>query len=298
MSVPPKRVLPLLGIVREDLTADVSLHALSRIARRSPFEVHRAFRLVTGETTKGFTSRLRLDYAAAQLLLGKQSVLAIALESGFASHEVFTRSFARRFGMSPRAYRARGLAGGDVRSIAARHAQIVREAGPCIGLHHLSTARRNTVSVNVSLKSLEPRAALVIRRKTSAADIAKTLAEILPAVFAYATKNGIPFAGPPFTRYLTTGRGLLGIEAGLPIAAGGRGEGEIVVTELPGGTAAVAIHAGAYETLEQTHAAVERFIDANGHESAGGPWETYLTDPGDKPDPADWRTEVVYPLKR
>jgi AraC family transcriptional regulator len=29
--------------------------------------------------------------------------------------------------------------------------------------------------------------------------------------------------------------------------------------------------------------------------AAGAPWETYLTDPAEVPDPAEWRTEVVYP---
>ena len=67
--------------------------------------------------------------------------------------------------------------------------------------------------------------------------------------------------------------------------------------ELPGGAAAVAIHEGAYDTLPDTHAAIERWLDANGLTSAGAPWETYLTDPGEVPDPKDWRTEVVYPLR-
>ena len=32
-----------------------------------------------------------------------------------------------------------------------------------------------------------------------------------------------------------------------------------------------------------------------GLEPSGGPWESYLTDPGSTPDPADWRTEVCLP---
>ena len=154
------------------------------------------------------------------------------------------------------------------------------------------------MSVSVSRKELQPATALVIRRKTAASEIAKTLSDCLPRVFAWAQQHGVPFAGPPFTRYLPSGPGLLSIEAGLTIAAPSKGEGDIIATELPGGPAAIAIHEGGYETLAETHAAVERWIEANKLESAGSPWETYLTDPGDKPDPADWRTEVVYPLRR
>jgi AraC family transcriptional regulator len=137
----------------------------------------------------------------------------------------------------------------------------------------------------------------VIRRRTAAADIAATLAQILPAVFTYAQRAAVPFAGPPFTRYVTTGRGLLTVEAGMPVAGPARGDGEIEVSELPGGPAAVAVHVGPYETLEHTHAAVERWLEASGHVAAGPPWEVYVTDPGEVPDPAAWRTEVIYPVR-
>jgi hypothetical protein len=29
---------------------------------------------------------------------------------------------------------------------------------------------------------------------------------------------------------------------------------------------------------------------------AGPPWETYLTDPGEHPDPETWETEIVQPI--
>jgi AraC family transcriptional regulator len=295
MPIPTSLVLSVLSSTRT--SDDVSLAALAKRARRSPFDLHRAFKRVTGETTKRYTMRVRLDNAAAQLVLGDRAILDIALDSGFQSHEVFTRAFLRRFRMSPRAYRARGLVGG--KHVAARHAQVVREAGPCIGLHHLGPDERKPVmSITVTRKDLEPRIALVIRKKCAPTEVAQTLGECLPRVFAWATQHGVAFAGPPFTRYLPSGPGLLSLEAGLTIAAPSKGEGEIIATELPGGPAAVAIHEGSYDTLAATHAAVERWIEANKLESAGSPWETYLTDPGDKPDPADWRTEVVYPLRR
>jgi AraC family transcriptional regulator len=296
MPIPASVVLPLLGRVAHDLDGDVSLAAFAKSARRSPFEVHRAVRRLTGETTKRYTSRLRLDHAAAELVLTKRAILDIALEAGFASHEVFTRAFLRRFGMSPRAYRARGLAGGA--RVVRTHAAIVRAAGPCIGLYHLSTLeRRPPMTVTVTQKQLEPRLALVMRKKTSAEEIAKTLGETLPVVWTFAQQNGIALAGPPFTRYVEMGRGLWTIEAGLPIGAPHKGEGDILAVELPGGAAAVAIHKGPYDTLGQTHAAIERWLDEN-KLRAGAPFEIYLTDPGTTPNPAEWQTEVVYPLAR
>ena len=45
-----------------------------------------------------------------------------------------------------------------------------------------------------------------------------------------------------------------------------------------------------------TNAAIERWIDENNLRPNGPPWEWYVTDPGEHPNPADWRTEVYWPL--
>ena len=64
-----------------------------------------------------------------------------------------------------------------------------------------------------------------------------------------------------------------------------------------GGPAAVAVHMGPYDKLQETYAAMERWMQQQGVRAAGAPWESYITDPADHPDPADWRTEVYWPLR-
>lgn len=34
----------------------------------------------------------------------------------------------------------------------------------------------------------------------------------------------------------------------------------------------------------------------SGASPGGAPWEVYLTDPGEVPDPADWKTQVLLPI--
>jgi AraC family transcriptional regulator len=290
-------LLPLLRDLGRQLDGDVSLDALATRLRASPSHVHRAFRRLTGETPKAYTSRLRLERAAVQLVVDRRSILDIALDHGFASHEVFTRAFLRRFHMSPSAYRARGI-GTRTRAILARHAAIVRGVGPCIGLYHHSTApRRSPVSLAVSRRQLDPRPALVVRKKIARAELAPTLGQVFGTIFAHAQRVGVALAGQPFTRYVDSGVGLVTIEAGLPTATPATGAGEIEAIELPGGPAAVATHRGAYDRLPETHAAIERWIDAEGLERSAPPWEVYVTDPGEVPDPAAWQTEVIYPVK-
>lgn len=75
------------------------------------------------------------------------------------------------------------------------------------------------------------------------------------------------------------------------------GEGDVKSGALPGGPTAVAMHAGPYDQLSETYAALERWIEANGLRTAGAPWESYITDPAEHPDPGDWRTEVYWPVR-
>ena len=65
---------------------------------------------------------------------------------------------------------------------------------------------------------------------------------------------------------------------------------------LPGGTVAATVHHGPYDRLLDAYAALERWIEAQRLTRAGAPWEVYVTDPAEYPDPRDWRTEVFWPI--
>ena len=70
--------------------------------------------------------------------------------------------------------------------------------------------------------------------------------------------------------------------------------GEVYATETPGGEAAVAVHRGPYNRVNDAHDAIRKWMAVNGRESAGHSWEIY----GDPtPNPADSETTVVYLLK-
>jgi AraC family transcriptional regulator len=294
-------LLTLLRALRRRLDADVSLDALSAHAGWSPFHLHRAFTRMVGETPKQYTLRLRLEGAAAKLLASDDSVIEVALASGFASHEVFTRAFRRHFGRTPVEYRVTALAGASP-AVRARHRAITSTTGPCVSLFHLSMNRpRRSASMptlSIERRELPAQPVLVIRRRIARTELQPALAECLGKVYGHCMKLGLPLDGRPFTRYLSTGPGLWTIEAGKPLAAAAAGEGEMEAATLPAGPVAMAVHGGLYDELTTTYAALERWIDTNGYRTAGAPWESYITDPADYPDPADWRTEVYWPIDR
>lgn len=295
----------MLAYAAAHLDGDISLAALARQAGLSPFHLQRIFAATVGETPKQMTLRLRLARAAVLLLTTADSVLDIALSCGFRSHEVLIRAFRRQFGVSPGAYRARGFANEATEMQAERHAALVDQVGPCVGLYHVDeplNSGRDEMMYAIAKKDLAPQPVLVVRRRIKPADVAKTLAEVFGAVFLYAQQNGIALAGQPFTRYIVWGPGLWTIEAGLPVAAltaGAQPAGsEVRADTLPGGPAATTTHTGAYDGLSGAHAAVQRWIEGQGFAEAGAPWEVYVTDPADYPDPKDWKTDIFWPLAR
>ena len=105
-----ERLLPVLVHIQANLDQDLSLEALANRARLSHFHFHRLFRSAVGETLKQYTLRLRLERAANRLVINDSTILEVALDSGFHSHETFSRQFKRRFNVAPKDYRqwARG----------------------------------------------------------------------------------------------------------------------------------------------------------------------------------------------
>jgi AraC family transcriptional regulator len=285
--------------------AQAPLSVLAEHAGVSPFHLHRVFSAVAGETPKQYGLRLRLNRAAAALLTTREPVLRIAMTCGFNSAEVFTRAFRRRFGMTPTAYRTRGFSSDVPKHGVAAHRTTIDRVSPCIGLFHVALewpSARSDMSYDVVKKELAAQPVLVVRKRIKRTDIAATIGSVLPGIFQYAQQRGLALSGHPFSRYPEIGPGMVTIEPGMRISAGSSAAsttdvGGVIEDALPAGPAATTIHSGGYETLSQAYAALEVWIESHGFEPAGAPWEDYITDPAEHPDPKDWKTEVLWPIR-
>lgn len=98
-------LLSTLLYIQTHLEQDLRLDALADRAGFSPYHFHRVFRETLGEPVKEHVRRLRVERAAYRLKISEESILRIALEAGFKTHESFTRAFQRQFGMTPSEYR-------------------------------------------------------------------------------------------------------------------------------------------------------------------------------------------------
>jgi AraC family transcriptional regulator len=293
-------LLDVVRQIRHRSTDGATLAGLAARAGWSPFHLHRAFRAMVHETPKQYTLRLQLQQAATWLVSSDDSVLDVAVGAGFNGHEVFTRAFRRYFGVTPMAYRAQALAGASA-DVRRRHVALVRTSGPCFGLYHVPASSRRRASMptlSIECREIAAQNILFVRLRAGRHEIANAIGEGLGKAFPYSQRLGLAIAGRPFTRYLSTGPGLFSIEVGMPVATAPQGEGVVEAGTLPAGPVAVATHAGPYDQLSETYAALERWIESNGYRIGGAPWESYITDPADHPDPADWRTEVYWPLEK
>jgi AraC family transcriptional regulator len=78
----------------------LTLEAIARVCKTSPFHASRVFRTVTGETVHRRLTRVRLWSALFQLHRGGRPS-QIALSTGFSSHSHFTSAFRAALGVAP-----------------------------------------------------------------------------------------------------------------------------------------------------------------------------------------------------
>lgn len=94
--------------IETHLADDMSSSDLSAVARVSPCHLARSFSALTGPPPMRYVRLRRLSRAAVALAGSRASILLIALEAGYGSHEAFTRAFVTHFGTTPAMVRKSG----------------------------------------------------------------------------------------------------------------------------------------------------------------------------------------------
>ena len=90
--------------IAEHLNEDISLDALAGAAGYSKYHAARLFKELCGETPFETIRAMRLTKAAQSLQSSDEKIAELALDSGFDSHDGFTRAFAKRFAITPQKY--------------------------------------------------------------------------------------------------------------------------------------------------------------------------------------------------
>ena len=176
-----------------------------------------------------------------------------------------------------------------------REVESVLDPGVVATQDDLGYDRRMPMSIN--LQAVHPRKLAAVRREVAPGAVGSAWGPALGKVWPFIrSQPGLWTNGHNIFLYQhpTQPGGLILCDFGVEVTRTFEPVGEVYATETPGGEAAVAVHRGPYNRMNEAHDAIRKWMAANRRESAGHSWEIY----GDPTaDPADTETTVVYLLK-
>ncbi len=285
-----RRLLRVLVHVQQHLDEPLGINELADIACFSPYHFHRIFKGMVGESVKEYVRRLRLERAASQLKLGSASVIDIALNAGYNSHEAFTRSFRTAFGAAPSRYRS---------------ARKLELAATPSGVHYEEplTMRFRTLrkggTMQVEIKQLKPMRVAFMRHTGPYGEVGETWDRFL----TFMGKDGY-LAGNPMMLGIchddpeVTPPAKIRYDACLAVDESFQPTGDIGVQSIEGGEYAMTTHTGPYNQLGKTYAEfLGQWLPRSGRELRNAPcFEVYVNDP--QGTPADeLMTDIYAPLQ-
>ena len=282
---PLEKLLPVLVHIQANLDGDLSLESLAKRVGLSPFHFHRLFRSAVGETLKQYSQRLRLERAANRLIIHDGTILDVALDSGFQSHETFSRQFKRRFQVTPRGYRQWGRGKLNQSSVSTSQLdQLYKD----FELSETTIAQMAQLDV-AFIRHVGPYEAVPERLWHELADWARTIRLPLDLIFL-----GIAQDAPGVTP-----EAKLRFDAAIVVPAPFSPEGAIGHQVLGPAEFAVTTHIGHYSTLPQAYATiVQRVFRLKGYRFAGLPSiELYRTTRVDASHEMN-HTDIYIPVSR
>jgi AraC family transcriptional regulator len=101
----PYRMKRVTEFIQEHIEEEISLNELAHNVGLSPSHFCSLFRKTSGKTPHQFVLHCRIQHAKTLLAKHNQSILDVALASGFRTHQHFSRIFRRQVGIPPSTYR-------------------------------------------------------------------------------------------------------------------------------------------------------------------------------------------------
>ncbi|MGV3616762.1 MAG: GyrI-like domain-containing protein [Fimbriimonas sp.] len=149
---------------------------------------------------------------------------------------------------------------------------------------------------------------VAIRTSETMSSMATVMPRHIPELLRWLDSQGLKPVGPEFIRFVTIDmERALELEVGFPVAKPIKGSGRVQPGTLPAGRYASLAFQGNYKDLAGANEALQAWGKRQGLEwdttpspqgpKWGGRFEFYFTNPDDEPNPALWKSEVLYRIK-
>jgi len=172
------------------------------------------------------------------------------------------------------------------------------------GLKKLVEAMPKTDFSDLKVEEIQASPVAVAYVSTSSSqdeqEIAKTIGAAYMQVGKFMAAHKLKQAAAPITINTKWSDSGYEFDAAIPVdrlpEAEITADSAVKVKETYSGKALKVVHTGAYHTMTGTYEKLMAYMAANGYESAGAPWDEYVTDPGHTPE-AELITNIVMPIK-
>lgn len=287
-----QRILKVLVHIQGHLDDALCLDDLAGVAVFSPYHFHRIFRGMVGESVQAHVRRLRLERAAMRLKTTDTSVLHVAFEAGFETHEAFSRAFRAMFDSSPTEFRKQHQPMLPTPAPSGVH---FSPAGDVDSFKPFETGGR---PMDVKIETTKPMRVAFMRHVGPYHEVGETWQKLCgwagprglfgPNTTLLGVCHDDPEVTPPeHIRY----------DACITAPDGLAADGDVGIQEIAGGDYAVTTHHGPYENLAATYAQLcGEWLPNSGRELRSAPsLEFYRNSPQDT-KPEDLVTDIYVPL--
>lgn len=244
----------VIDFIGQHLDEELTLQQLSRIACFSKYHFHRLFTAYTGLSLQHYIRWLRLKRAAHQLIVDEdKSIIEIAINAGFDSHEAFTRVFKKTCGMTPSKFKKNV------------NWSIWEKSPHCL-------LKPGEIMLDVVIKNIPAKRLAVVEHKGPVECLGDSLTQLINWInsqsIGLTLKAGEAF-GFAYDDPKTTNPAAFRFDLGIVIPEQLKLNGEVIEKRLPAGRYAVTLHKGSRDHIGETVYALYRDWLPNSGEKLG-----------------------------
>lgn len=247
----------VIWMIERNLGNELSLSDIADGCGVSKFHMARAFEARVGMPVMQYVRARRLNNAAERLAEGAADILSVALDTGYASHEAFSRAFKAQFDRTPEAVRKHGTT---------KELNMMKPA-------NIPDTASPRGAIEPRIETLGALTVVGLARQQSLANTPAIPGQWQQFMTRY---EEIDDKADPIPVSVTTdmdGEGNFSYLTGVVVTSAGKLPKGLVAQGVPAQTYAVFAHSGHVSEIAKTYVAIwDQWVPRSGKAVSGGPW--------------------------